>query len=194
MNKTMSMCLLASIALPVSAQSPVFQDYQSEILHCGASTFQVRSLCEGDNAGEEYGSAGAMRESCQSSQLIVKTEKSTQYLDFPIATSSQKKVLQQRGYTLSQHLTHGQWSPLSIACGSMAGVASPFVVVTQVISPDINQDDLKTGSLNAEPIILNSKGAFIAENLRQKVIQARNKDSIQYSKVVFANALFADEE
>lgn len=195
MKRAISLCLLSVVmGQQVFAQNPASKQYLSDVLHCGTSTFQVRSVCTGGNEGEEYGSAGAMRESCQSSQLIIKTGKVLKTLDFPIVTENQKKLLKQRGYTLSKTLTHGQWAPLSIACGSLAGVASPFVVVTQVTSPNINEDDLKTASLSAEPIVLNPAGAFIAEHLRQKIIQARQQDQIKYSKVVFANALFADEE
>ena len=88
-NKFVSFCLLSVCFIQLSqAQATPLKTYQSESLHCGEATFQVISSCFDPDEGALRGSGGVMRESCQSSHLLVNWKGQQKRIDFPIATAA----------------------------------------------------------------------------------------------------------
>jgi hypothetical protein len=163
-------------------------------LQCGEATFQVISQCDDSNEDTELGSAGSFRASCLSSQLTVNWKGQQKTLSFPMATTQQKKILASKGYALKPEIRVGDWSPQSLACGQAAGIEGHFVVVNQATTNDINQEYHGKGSLSDEPILLNLNGTFTSETLKAKIYALLKQDQVKISKVIGANAIFADEK
>lgn len=178
----------------VSAQSNQYKIYKSKVLQCGEATFQVISQCDDSNEDTELGSAGSFRASCLFSQLMVNWKGQQKTLSFPMATTQQKKILASKGYALKPEIKVGDWSPQSLACGQAAGIAGHFVVVNQATTNDINQEYHGKGSLSDEPILLNLNGTFTSETLKAKIYALLKQDQVKISKVIGANAIFADEK
>lgn len=184
-------CLFAEA---VSAQTNQYKIYKSKLLQCGEATFQVISQCDDSNEGAESGSAGPFRASCLSSQLAINWKGQQKTLNFPMATTQQKKILASKGYALKSEIKVGDWSPQSLACGQAAGIVGHFVVVNQATTNDINQEYHGKGSLSDEPILLNLNGTFTSETLKAKINALLKQDQVKISKVIGANAIFADEK
>lgn len=184
-------CLFAEA---VSAQSNQYKIYKSKLLQCGEATFQVISQCDDSNEGAELGSVGPFRASCLSSQLTVNWKGQQKTLNFPMATTQQKKILASKGYALKPEIKVGDWSPQSLACGQAAGIVGHFVVVNQATTNDINQEYHGKGSLSDEPVLLNLNGTFTSETLKAKIYALLKQDQVKISKVIGANAIFADEK
>ena len=178
----------------VSAQPHQYKIYKSKLLQCGEATFQVISQCDDSNEDTELGSAGSFRASCLSSQLTVNWKGQQKTLSFPMATTQQKKILASKGYALKPEIRVGDWSPQSLACGQAAGIEGHFVVVNQATTNDINQEYHGKGSLSDEPILLNLNGTFTSETLKAKIYALLKQDQVKISKVIGANAIFADEK
>ncbi|MDN5434712.1 MAG: hypothetical protein L0G10_13785 [Acinetobacter sp.] len=178
----------------VSAQPHQYKIYKSKLLQCGEATFQVISQCDDSNEDTELGSAGSFRASCLSSQLTVNWKGQQKTLSFPMATTQQKKILASKGYALKPEIKVGDWSPQSLACSQAAGIAGHFVVVNQATTNDINQEYHGKGSLSDEPILLNLNGTFTSETLKAKIYALLKQDQVKISKVIGANAIFADEK
>ncbi len=193
-NKFISFCLLLVCLTQINqAQATPFKTYQSEPLHCGEATFQVISSCFDPDEGALRGSGGVMRESCQSSHLLVNWKGQQKRIDFPIATAAQMQQLKSKGYTLQKVIRQGDWSPQSLACGQVKGISGFFVVVNQATTNDLNQEYLDKGSLSEEPVLLNLNGSMTSDALRQKIYPLLKQDKVKITKVVSANALFGDE-
>lgn len=111
-----------------------------------------------------------------------------------MATTQQKKILASKGYALKPEIKVGDWSPQSLACSQAAGIAGHFVVVNQAATNDINQEYHGKGSLSDEPILLNLNGTFTSETLKAKIYALLKQDQVKISKVIGANAIFADEK
>ena len=178
----------------VSAQSNQYKIYKSKLLQCGEATFQVISQCDDSNEGTESGSAGPFRASCLSSQLAVNWKGQQKILNFPMATAQQKKILASKGYALTPEIKVGNWSPQSLACGQATGIAGHFVVINQATTNDINHEYHGKGSLSDEPVLLNLNGTFTSETLKAKIYALLKQDQVKISKVIGANAIFADEK
>ncbi|MFW1746385.1 hypothetical protein ACG9XW_09205 [Acinetobacter guillouiae] len=178
----------------VSAQSNQYKIYKSKLLQCGEATFQVISQCDDSNDGAESGSAGPFRASCLSSQLAINWKGQQKILNFPIATAQQKKILASKGYALTPEIKVGNWSPQSLACGQATGIAGHFVVINQTTTNNINQEYHGKGSLSDEPVLLNLNGTFTSETLKAKIYALLKQDQVKISKVIGANAIFADEK
>lgn len=184
-------CLFAE---SVSAQTNQYKIYKSKLLQCGEATFQVISQCDDSHEGAESGSAGPFRASCLSSQLAVNWKGQQKILNFPMATAQQKKILASKGYALTPVMKVGDWSPQSLACGQAAGIAGHFVVINQATTNNINQEYHGKGSLSDEPVLLNLNGTFTSEALKAKIYALLKQDQVKISKVIGANAIFADEK
>lgn len=178
----------------VSAQSNQYKIYKSKLLQCGDATFQVISQCDDSNESAESGSAGPFRASCLSSQLAINWKGQQKILNFPIATAQQKKILASKGYALTPEIKVGNWSPQSLACGQATGIAGHFVVINQTTTNNINQEYHGKGSLSDEPVLLNLNGTFTSETLKAKIYALLKQDQVKISKVIGANAIFADEK
>lgn len=178
----------------VSAQPSQYKIYKSKLLQCGDATFQVISQCDDSHEGAESGSAGPFRASCLSSQLAVNWKGQQKILNFPIATAQQKKILASKGYALIPEIKVGDWSPQSLACGQATGIAGHFVVINQATTNDINHEYHGKGSLSDEPVLLNLNGTFTSETLKAKIYALLKQDQVKISKVIGANAIFADEK
>ena len=184
-------CLFAE---SVSAQPSQYKIYKSKLLPCGEATFQVISQCDDSHEGAESGSAGSFRASCLSSQLAVNRKGQQKVLNFPMATAQQKKILASKGYALTPEIKVGDWSPQSLACGQAAGISGHFVVINQATTNDINHEYHGKGSLSDEPVLLNLNGTFTSETLKAKIYALLKQDQVKISKVIGANAIFADEK
>lgn len=184
-------CLFAE---SVSAQTNQYKIYKSKLLQCGEATFQVISQCDDSHEGAESGSAGPFRASCLSSQLAVNWKGQQKLLNFPMATAQQKKILASKGYALTPEIKVGNWSPQSLACGQAAGISGHFVVINQATTNDINHEYHGKGSLSDEPVLLNLNGTFTSETLKAKIYALLQQDQVKISKVIGANAIFADEK
>ncbi|NNP77483.1 hypothetical protein A7P54_13780 [Acinetobacter sp. Ac_3412] len=193
-NKFANFCIISLCLTQLShAEATPFKMYQSEPLHCGEATFQVISSCFDPDEGALRGSGGVMRESCQSSHLLVSWKGQQKQIDFPIATAEQAQQLKSKGYTLQKVIRQGDWSPQSLACGQVKGISGYFVVVNQATTNDLNQEYLGKGSLSEEPVLLNLNGSMTSDVLRQKIYPLLKQDKVKITKVVSANALFGDE-
>mgnify|MGYP001573171674 FL=1 len=62
------------------------------------------------------------------------------------------------------------------------------------MTADINQEYHGKGSLSDEPILLNLNGTFTSETLKVKIYALLKQDQVKISKVIGANAIFADEK
>ena len=178
----------------VSAQPSQYKIYKSKLLQCGEANFQVISQCDDSNEGTESGSAGPFRASCLSSQLAVNWKGQQKILNFPMATTQQKKILASKGYVLKPEIKVGDWSPQSLACGQAAGISGHFVVINQATTNDINHEYHGKGSLSDEPVLLNLNGTFTSETLKAKIYALLKQDQVKIFKVIGANAIFADEK
>lgn len=190
----MPFMLMSFLAGSVFAQTSQYKTYRSKVLQCDEATFQVISQCHDSTEGAESGSAGHVRESCSSSQLLVNWKGQQKVLNFPITTSQQKNVLENKGYHFNSIIQYGDWAPQSLACGQAQGITGYFVIVNQATTNDINQEYRGKGSLSEAPIVLNLNGSFTSDSIKQKIYILQEQNKLKISKVVGANAIFADEE
>ncbi|WP_420909503.1 hypothetical protein [Acinetobacter nematophilus] len=186
--------VFSSLSDSLLAHTIEYRTYRSQVLNCGEVTMQVVSQCLASTDGAESGSAGQIRDSCSSSQLLMNWKGQQKVLNFPISTPQQKKLLENQGYHLKATIQFGDWAPQSLACGQAQGITGYFVIVNQATTNDINQEYRGKGSLSEAPIVLNLNGSFTSDSIKQKIYMLSEQNKLKISKVVGANAIFADEE
>jgi hypothetical protein len=135
-----------------------------------------------------------VRDFCSSSQLLVNWKGHQKKLNFPITTPQQKSLLESKGYHFKSIIQYGDWAPQSLACGQAEGITGYFVIVNQATTNNINQEYRGKGSLSEAPIVLNLNGSFTSDSIKQKIYMLSEQNKLKISKVVGANAIFADEE
>ena len=193
--KTVTCCFVLSfLSHSLFAQTTQYKTYRSKVLNCGDATFQVISQCDDSIDGAESGSAGQIRDSCSSSQLLINWKGQQKVLNFPITTPQQKNFLEHKGYHFNSVIQFGDWAPQSLACGQAQGITGYFVIVNQATTNNINQEYRGKGSLSEAPIVLNLNGSFTSDSIKQKIYILQEQNKLKTSKVIGANAIFADEE